>query len=116
MLVLHCTHACIHDTMQVDLAGNLDQSDEAGKRELAFMANLLEERNFFLQKEAASSHPEPMASSLYSGDIETLICEAKNQASLLLRVCWRGAIIMSVCLLCVCFGSGYSFCSPSTHA
>lgn len=101
--------------MQVDLAGNLEQSDEAGKRELAFMANLLEERNYFLQKEAASSHPEPMASSLYSGDIETLICEAKNLACLLLRGCWRGAL-MTVCLLRVCFGSGCSFCSPTTHA
>jgi hypothetical protein len=77
--------------MQVDLAGNLEQSDESGQRELAFMANLLEERNFFLQKEAASSHPAPMASSLYSGDIENLICEAKTLASLLLRGCWCGA-------------------------
>jgi hypothetical protein len=77
MLVLHCTHTCIYHIMQVDLAGNLEQSDEAGKRELAFMANLLEERNYFLQKEAAGSHPEPMASSLYSGDNETLICEFK---------------------------------------
>jgi hypothetical protein len=51
----------------VELAGNLEQSDQGAKRELAFMANLLEERILFLQDEAASCNVDPMASSLYSG-------------------------------------------------
>ena len=56
---LHCP--------QVELGGNLDANDRQGRRELDYLANLLEERILFMEDEAKSCVVDPLFSSLYSG-------------------------------------------------
>ena len=70
----------------MELAGNLDKGDPVAKRELGYLANLLEERALFLNAEANTSNVDPF------GKIETRAgvdyCSS-SYACIVRSTCWR---------------------------
>ena len=50
--------------------GNLDHDDDGARRELNYLANLLEERLHYMRGEEATSTIEPLSSSLFSAHKE----------------------------------------------